>query len=121
MSLIVAVANLRSDLFKTEAWTQASADQSLRGVQYPTLHKSVGTYLGQLAAEEIRSSARPEFKKWAGRGTEFKAKWKEEMLLYSQNQFPYNMPIDESRPLAVMKWFEGLIDDPDGQLLPVRR
>ncbi len=111
------VANLRSDVFKPEA--QPSRDQSLHGVRYLTLHKSVGTYLGKLAAEEIRSGARSEFNKWAGRGTEFKAKWKDEMLLYSQNQFPYNAPIDENRPLAVMKWFESLTSHPDGQLLPV--
>ncbi|KAK0443499.1 hypothetical protein EV421DRAFT_2081612 [Armillaria borealis] len=88
-------ANLRSDVFKPEA--QPLRDQSLHGVRYPTLHKSVGTYLGKLAAKEIRS---------------------DEMLLYSQNQFPYNAPIDENRPLAVMKWFESLTSYSDGQLLP---
>ncbi|PBK86244.1 hypothetical protein ARMGADRAFT_1035698 [Armillaria gallica] len=39
------------------------------------------------------------------------------MLLYLQNQYSYDTSIDESRPLAVMKWFEGLIDDLNGQLL----
>ncbi|PBL04598.1 hypothetical protein ARMGADRAFT_1096973 [Armillaria gallica] len=64
-------ANLCSDIFKPEA--QPSRDQSLHGIWYPTLHKSVGTFLEKLAAEEIRSGARSEFNKWAGRGTEFKA------------------------------------------------
>ncbi|KAK0184770.1 hypothetical protein F5146DRAFT_1006199 [Armillaria mellea] len=67
--------------------------------------------------KKSRAVLGPKFKKWAGQGAKFRTKWKEEMLLYLQNQFPYNAPIDEGQLLAVMKWFEGLIDDPDSQLL----
>ncbi len=79
-------------------------------------------YLGGLAAEEIKSGARVEFKKWCGRGADFRRTWKDEMLRYSQRQYPYNVPIDESQPFAVIRWFEKIIagDLTGGQLLPVR-
>lgn len=107
------------DYLKSDLWKVEGQDQNLLGIRHPSIFLQVGLFLGGIALQEVLHGSKPEFKKWEDRKKSFKEQLRSELLAYARHQYPFNLPVDESIPQGVLKWWRGLISE-SAQILPVR-
>jgi hypothetical protein len=107
------------DYLKSDLWKVEEQQKHLLGIRHPSLFVQVGIFLANIALQEALHGSKPEFKKWADHKTALKAQIRIELLAYARHQYPFNLPVNESIPQGVLKWWKGLISE-SAQILPVR-
>jgi hypothetical protein len=108
-----------SDYLKSDLWKVEEQDKTLLGIRHPSIFLKVGVFLGGIGLQEVSHGSKPEFQKWRDHKRPFRAQLRNELLAYARHQYPFNLPVDESIPQGVLKWWKGLISEL-AQILPVR-
>lgn len=87
------------------------------GITHPAIFLKVASTLNKLANDEIKHGGNPEFVKWKGKSQAFQKSFKNQLTAYARSFFPFNDPVDESRP--VRDWWLKFKGTPNAGILAV--
>ncbi|KAI0068562.1 hypothetical protein BV25DRAFT_1895794, partial [Artomyces pyxidatus] len=114
----LAAAYLNHNYLQSDIWLDEPPDDAdLAGIRHPRIFKRTAVFLMSVAEGEILHGHKEVFTCWKSRATAFKEQLRAELLAYARQQYPFNIPVDETIVQGVRKWWMGLIGN-RAQILP---
>lgn len=87
------------------------------GIRHVRTFKEVAIFLVDVAEKEINFGHKPAFLIWKGKAGDFKQQFLSEFKAYARHQYPFNLPVDESK--GALRWWKSLLGSDSAIILPV--